>query len=74
MSIEECALSLLNSGQHFIGKHFSGALITAGVDRLWQPSAYTGTCGKITTALLKSFLEAEIQAGLEQSTTFRWWD
>jgi hypothetical protein len=54
--IEEVALSLLNNGQHFVGKHFSGSLIGAGVDRLWQASAYAGTTGRVTTALVKAFL------------------
>jgi len=59
MSIEECTLSLMNNGQHFIGKHYSGRLIEAGVNQLWQPSAYAGTCGELPTALLKSFLRSE---------------
>jgi putative transposase len=55
-SIEECALQLMNNGQYFMGKHFSSSLIDSGVDQLWQSSAYVGTCGNVTTALVKSFL------------------
>ncbi|MBO0798245.1 MAG: IS200/IS605 family transposase [Blastocatellia bacterium] len=58
MSIEECILSLLNNGQHFVCKHASEALIKARIDQLWQPSAYVGTCGRVTTALVKAFLSA----------------
>ena len=56
MSIEECALSLLNNGQHFVSKQFPRLLVHAGVKGLWQASAYAGTCGKVTTALMKKFL------------------
>jgi putative transposase len=56
MSIEECALALMNNGQHYLGKYYSEALVEVGVDRLWQPSAYAGTCGEISTALIKYWL------------------
>jgi putative transposase len=56
ISIEECALALLNNGQYFVGKYEAAALVRAGTDRLWQTSAYAGTTGKVTTALLKRFL------------------
>ena len=55
-SIEECALSLMNNSQHWMGKHHQGALMHAEIDRVWQPSAYAGTCGKVTTAMVKAFL------------------
>ena len=56
MSIEECVLSLLNNGQYFVGKEEPEALVRAGIDSLWQPSAYAGTTGKVATALVKKFL------------------
>ncbi len=56
MSIEECALLLLNNGQHFVSKHFPRLLVQAGIDGLWQASAYAGACGRVTTALMKKFL------------------
>ena len=59
MSIEECALLLMNNGQHFVGTRYPERLIEAKVDQLWQASAYAGTCGELSTALLKSFLESE---------------
>jgi putative transposase len=55
-SVEDCALSLLNNGQHFVGKHFPRTLVQAGIERLWQASAYAGTCGQVTTALMKAWL------------------
>jgi putative transposase len=56
LSIAECALALLNNGQHYIGKYQPLALIEAGVDQLWQASAYAGTRGEYTTALIKHWL------------------
>ncbi len=56
LSIEECALALLNNGQYFVGKHGPEAMIQAKIEQLWQASAYAGTTGKVTTALVKAFL------------------
>lgn len=56
MSIEECALSLLNNGQYFVGKYAPEVLVQAKIEQLWQASAYAGTTGHFTTALVKSFL------------------
>jgi putative transposase len=58
MSIEQCAFALMNNGQHFIGKHYPQLLIAAGVEQLWEPSAYAGTCGEMTTALIKTWLRS----------------
>ena len=54
--IESTCLSLLNNAQYFMTKHFPELLIEAGVERLWQASAYAGTCGEMTTALVKWYL------------------
>jgi len=59
MSIEQCALLLLNNGQYFVAKTCPQRLIEARLDQLWEASAYAGTCGELSTALLKSFLESE---------------
>jgi len=56
VSIESCAFSLINSGQYFIGNRLPRLLVEAGRDELWQPSADAGTCGQMTTALVKSIL------------------
>ena len=55
-SIEECALSLMNNSQHWMEKHHKRALVHAEIDSVWQASAYAGTCGKVTTAMVKAFL------------------
>ena len=56
VSIEQCALSLLNNAQHFIAKRHPQTLIDVGLNQLWQPSAYAGTCGQISTSLMKKWL------------------
>ncbi len=58
MSIEECVLSLMNNAQHFMGKNYPELLIESGLDQLWESSAYAGTCGEVTTALLKKWLSS----------------
>jgi hypothetical protein len=42
MSIEECALLLMNNGQYFMANNYPQLLIEAKVDQLWQGSAYAG--------------------------------
>jgi REP element-mobilizing transposase RayT len=56
ISVEQVALSLMNNAQYFVAKQFPLTLVEAKIDQLWQPSAYAGTCGELTTALLKAFL------------------
>ena len=58
MSIEECALLLMNNGQHFVGKNYPQVMIEAGINQLWQPSAYAGTCGDYTSGLIQKWLNA----------------
>lgn len=59
LSIEDCVLALMNNGQHWFSKHYPELLVQAGVSQLWQQSAYAGTTGKVTTALVKSFLSRD---------------
>jgi hypothetical protein len=59
MSIEECAMLMMNNGQHFIGATYPREFVKAEFSQLWQPSAYAGTCGEVSTALLKTWLNAE---------------
>jgi REP element-mobilizing transposase RayT len=58
MTIEECALMLMNNGQHFVGKNYPQVLIEAGIGQLWQPSAYAGTCGEYTSGLIQKWLSS----------------
>ena len=58
MSIEDCTLLLMNNGQHFMAQHYGELLVAVGLDQLWQPSAYAGTCGEFTSALIKAWLNS----------------
>lgn len=59
ISIEEVVLLLLNNGQHFIGMNYPELLIESGLTQLWSNSAYAGTCGQTTTALLMKWLGSD---------------
>ena len=56
MSIEQCALLLMNNAQYFVWKNDGELLVRVGLDQLWESSAYAGTCGDYTTALVKAWL------------------
>ena len=56
ISIEDCALTLMNNAQHWMSQRFAAVLVKEKVDQLWQSSAYAGTCGEVTTGLMKWFL------------------
>ena len=58
-SIEEVALSLMNNGQYFMGKHHPELLLACGMDQLWNTSAYVGTCGDLTTGLIQKWLRLD---------------
>jgi REP element-mobilizing transposase RayT len=58
VSIEECVLLLMNNGQHYMGKHYPQVFVENGINQLWEASAYAGTCGNFTTALIKSWLRS----------------
>jgi putative transposase len=56
VSIEQCALSLLNNGQHYVALHAPELLVQTGIDQLWQGSAYAGTSGEYSTGMMTLFL------------------
>lgn len=56
MSIEQCALLLMNNGQYFVWKNYGELLVRVGLDQLWESSAFAGTRGEYTTALVKAWL------------------
>jgi REP-associated tyrosine transposase len=59
ISIQNTVLALMNNGQHWLGTRYPNLLVEAGVNQLWQPSAYVGSTGRMTTALMKSFLNRD---------------
>jgi hypothetical protein len=48
----------MNNGQYFVWKNYPQELIKAGIDQLWQGSAYAGICGEYTSALIKKWLNS----------------
>ena len=59
VSIGEVALLLMNNGQYFMGKRYPQLLLANGMDQLWNASAYAGTCGDLTTALIMKWLRSD---------------
>jgi putative transposase len=60
VSLETCVLALLNNGEYFVSKRYLVVLANERIDQLWQPSAYVGTCGEVSTALVKAWLSAPL--------------
>lgn len=50
-------IELMNAAQEFVFENFPGNVIRAKVERLWQPSAYIGSFGDLTTAAMKSYID-----------------
>jgi REP element-mobilizing transposase RayT len=48
----------MNNGQHLVGKNYPQVLIEAGINQLWQRSAYAGTCGEYTSGLIQKWLNS----------------
>ena len=46
----------MNAAQEVVWSQFADAAITAGVHRLWQPSAYVGTFGDLATPKIQKYL------------------
>ncbi|PWT87959.1 MAG: hypothetical protein C5B55_13935 [Blastocatellia bacterium] len=49
----DTVVALMNSAQETVGSQ----LIRAGIDRLWQPSAYVGSYGELTTAQVRRYID-----------------
>jgi putative transposase len=60
LSVETCVLALMNNGEFFIRQNYPLALTNERIDQLWQPSAYVGACGEVSTALVKAWLSAPL--------------
>ena len=60
LAIAACALALMNNGEFFITQQHPHLLPTEKIDQLWQPSAYAGTCGEVSTALVKAWLSSPL--------------
>jgi putative transposase len=56
LTIEGCALSLINNTRHWMEKKYWGVLKQANAWNVWRSSFYAGTVGEYTTAQVKQFL------------------
>jgi len=52
----EVVLGLLNDAEVLMHREFPEHLIQAGGSRLWQPSAYMGAYGNVTSATVKKYI------------------
>jgi len=58
-SVKPAALvvELLNSAEALMHREFPEHLIAMGAERLWQPSAYVGAYGDVTSGVVKKYIE-----------------
>jgi putative transposase len=49
-------VELMNSAQQVIFDRFAGAILQARVERLWQPSAYIGSYGDLTSPQIRKYI------------------
>jgi len=50
-------VALMNEAQRTMWEGFADRVIHAGIERLWQPSAYLGSFGDLATAQVQHYLE-----------------
>ncbi|MFW6457392.1 MAG: IS200/IS605 family transposase [Planctomycetota bacterium] len=48
--------TLMNKTQDFASHNFSSQMVKKGLERLWQPSAYLGSFGDITSAAMRQYV------------------
>lgn len=49
-------VELMNSAQQLMFEKFAGAILQARVERLWQPSAYLGSYGNLTSPQMRQYI------------------
>jgi REP element-mobilizing transposase RayT len=49
-------VALMNASQELLWSRFAASVIQAGVERLWQPSAYIGSYGDLESAKIGSYV------------------
>lgn len=59
LSMNECALTVVNNTRHWMEKKYWGVLKQTGAWDVWKPSFYAATTGEYTTAQVRSFLSRE---------------
>lgn len=56
ISPAELAVELMNAAQQVVFERFAEAAIQARVERLWQPSAYIGSYGDLTSPQIRKYI------------------
>jgi putative transposase len=56
VSPADLVVELMNSAQQVIFERFAGAILQARVERLWQPSAYIGSYGDLTSPQIRKYI------------------
>ena len=59
---QEAALALLNNAELWFHNRYSEAMKQEGLDTVFQPGYYAGTCGEATTAQIKRYLVSQFDA------------
>ena len=54
----ELIVQLMNSAQDFMFQRYCEDVIRAGVERLWQPSAYLGSYGDLESAKIAAYIKS----------------
>jgi len=57
VSPAELIVDLMNLGQEFMWEHFEEAVVRAGIERLWQPSAYLGSFGDLESTKISKYIQ-----------------
>ena len=57
VSIPEVIAALMNGAQELVWKKYDGLVIQAGVERLWQPSAYFGSYGRLSSPEVAAYIQ-----------------
>lgn len=52
----DLVVALMNASQELMWSRFDQYVISAGVDRLWQPSAYIGSFGDLTSNMVSQYV------------------
>ena len=71
----DLVMEFMNSAQRLIFEEFAEAAIQARVERLWQPSAYIGSYGDLTSPQIRQYIHnwaGEIASGLALRETSPW--
>ena len=57
------AFELMNSSQVFMWNQFSNAVVRAGIERLWQPGAYIGSFGDLSSNAVSAYMQRWSESG-----------